>query len=182
MCFGFITKHCFAEHVHILVHVGAACGFREGIQRFNFHQLFLQAINPAQESAFDGVGDKGSVGGFSLHASLSDCVIAVPPWGEDWWFAVVWDEKRHVLAPGGGRALYTARLWPIKLQTICLKCFFSVLLCFGSCSESIICYRWMQGKWTHRVDVLIMAALEPLPWCSGRCVKWLLGACAEQES
>lgn len=54
--------------------------------------------------------------------------------------------------------------------------FFSVLLCFGSCSESIICYRWKRGKWTHRVDMLIMAALEPLPWCSGWCVKWLLGS------
>lgn len=70
MEFGFIGKHCFAEHTHILAHASAACSFREGIQRFNFNQFFLQAINPAQESAFDRVGDKGSVGGFSLHIQL----------------------------------------------------------------------------------------------------------------
>lgn len=70
VCFGFISKHCLAEHVHISAHVGAACSFREEIHRFNFNQLLLQAINPAQESAFDGVGDKGSVGSFSLHVQL----------------------------------------------------------------------------------------------------------------
>lgn len=35
-------------------------------------------------------------------------------------------EQRHILASSGESVLYTSRLWPIKLQTICLKCFLSV--------------------------------------------------------
>lgn len=61
--------------------------------------------------------------------------------------SLTWERmQRYVLAPSGESALYSARLWPIKLQTICLKCFFFLLPCFGSCSETIICYRWMQGE------------------------------------
>lgn len=35
-------------------------------------------------------------------------------------------EQQRVLASNGESVLYTTRLWPIKLQTICLKCFLSV--------------------------------------------------------
>lgn len=49
--------------------------------------------------------------------------------------------------------------------------FFSFFLFFWLgmlrlCWDSIICFRWMPGKWTHHTDMLIMAALELPSWCS----------------
>lgn len=44
---------------------------------------------------------------------------------------------------------------------------------FRSSSHSITCFRWTQRKQTHHVDILIMAALEPLSWCRVKCLKCL---------